>query len=233
MADVKSKYVNGNLVFYDTYEHRWVDAIGPQVRKWELGISTSAETSDKTITATGTSPITNAVTAGDRMLITTDSADFAGDNIQWLGSPFVLATGKPCYWGARLSISDATQSDLLVGLCEVDTALMAASSSHALAVTDDGAFFYKLDGGTGIYAVSELGGAESSTAAGTMDTSKHWYEMLYDGDTLSTYYDGTLVSQVAAASIPDQPLRPSICFRAGEAGAKTCLVEIFKVIQLP
>lgn len=233
MADVKSKYVNGNLVFYDTYEHRWVDAIGPQVRKWELAIGSAAETADKTITATNTSPITNAVTAGDRMLITTENVDFAGDNIQWLGSPFVLAAGKPCYWGARLSISDATQSDLLVGLCEIDTTLTAASSTHAVNVTDDGIYFSKIDAVTTIYATSEIGGTESSTAAGTMDTSKHWYEMLYDGTTLSTFFDGSLVSQVAAASIPDQPLRPSICFRAGEAAAKTCLVEKFVVIQLP
>ena len=232
MADVKSKFVNGNLVFYDTYEYRWVDAVGPQVRKWELDIASSAETADKTITATGTSPITNAVTAGDRMLITTENVDFAGDNVQWLGSPFVIASGKPLYWGARLAISDATQTDLLVGLCEVDTTLTAASGTHAVSVTDDGLYFSKIDAVTAIYATAELGGTESSTAAGTMDTSKHWYEMNYDGTTLSTYFDGTLVSQIAAASLPDQPLRPSICFRAGETTAKTCLVEKFVVIQL-
>lgn len=233
MADVKSKYVNGNLVFYDTYEHRWVDAIGPQVRKWELAIASSAATADKTITATGTSPITDAITAGDRMLITSGGTDFDGDNVQWLGSPFFLASGKPCYWGARLAISDATQSDMVVGLAIVDTTITAASSAHAMAL-QDGIVFSKIDAVTSIYAKSLVGGVDSSTAAGTMDTSKHWYEMNYDGTTLSTYFDGSLISQVAAASITTAALRPSINFRNGATQTGiTCLVEKFVVIQLP
>ncbi len=233
MADVKSKYVNGNLVFYDGTEQRWVDAIGPQARKWDLAIASAAETADKTITATGTSPITNAILEGDRMLITTGGTEYDGDNIQWLGTPFQLASGKPLYFGARVSISDATQSDFLIGLASTDTTLTAASAAHALAVTDDGIYFYKIDGVTAIYATAEKAGVESSAAAGTMDTNKHWYEMLYDGSTLSTYFDGSLVSQVAAASLPTVVLRPSIAFRTGEAAAKTCSVEIFRVIQLP
>lgn len=233
MADVHSKYVNGNLVFYDTYEYRWLNAIGPQARVWEMPFFQAAATADKTITATGTSPITNPVTAGGRMLITTGGTEYDGDNIQWLSTSFQLASGKPLYWGARLAVSDATQSDLLIGLASTDTTLTAASSAHALAVTDDGIYFYKLDGGTSIYATSEITGTESSTAAGTLDTSSHWYEMLYDGTTLSTYFDGSLVSTVAAASIPSVVLRPSISFRTGEAGAKTCTIEVFRVIQLP
>lgn len=232
MADVKSKYVNGNIVYYDTYESRWVDAIGGQVRKWVLDFFKGAETADRTITATGTSPVTNPVTAGDRLLITTENVDFAGDNIQWLGTPFQLESGKPLYWGARISISDATQTDFLVGLASTDTTLTAASSTHAVAVTDNGIYFSKIDGGTTIYATVEKATAESSTVAGTMDTSKHWYEMVYDGTTISTYFDGALVSLVAAASVPTVVMCPSINFRAGEAGIKTCLVEKFVVIQL-
>lgn len=232
MADVKSKYVNGYIVFYDETEQRWVKAIGPLVREWELAIASAAETADKTVTATGTSPVTNALTAGDRMLITTDAADFAGDNIQWLGTPFKLESGKPLYFGARISISEATQSDLLVGLATVDTTLMAASSTHALAVTDDGIYFYKLDAATTVKAVAEKGGTVSETVAGAVTTGKHWYEMVYDGTNLYTYFDGAEVSVIPAASLPTVVLCPSICFRAGEAGAKTCLVEAFRVIQL-
>ena len=65
-----------------------------------------------------------------------------------------------------------------------------------------------------------------------MDTSSHWYEMLYDGTTLTTFFDGAQVSNIPAASISAVVMCPSICFRAGEGVAKTCTVEAFRVIQL-
>ena len=36
MANVHSKRIYGNLVFYDTTEQRWLDAIGPDVTKFIL-----------------------------------------------------------------------------------------------------------------------------------------------------------------------------------------------------
>jgi hypothetical protein len=231
--DVKSKYVNGAWVLYDTYESRWVDAFGATVRKWRLENGNATVTTDKTTTASGTSPVTNAVTAGGKMLITTGATEYDGDNIQWLGTPFALVSGKPLYWGANVSISDATQSDLLVGLASTDTTLTAASSAHAVTVTDNGIYFSKIDGETTIYATSEAAGTLSSTAAGTMDTSAHWYEMVYDGTTLSTFFDGTLVSMVAAASIPSAVMTPSVAFRTGATAAITCTVNEFSAIQIP
>lgn len=131
----------------DRYPARWIDAFG-SVQKalidnvWRAG--------DWTVTATGTSPITASVLPDAVALITTENVEYAGDNIQFTGTQFKIEAGKPCYFGAKLTVSDATQSDLLVGLCGTDTTLTNASSSHAINVGASGIFFSKIDAATAI-----------------------------------------------------------------------------------
>jgi hypothetical protein len=212
----------------DRYPTRWLDAFG-SVQKalidqtWRAG--------DWTVTATGTSPITASLVADAVALITTAATDFAGDNIQFTGSQFKLETGKPAYFGAKITVSDATQSDLLVGLCGVDTTLTAASATHAIDVGASGVFFSKLDGVTAGYFKTYATSTETNSAAAfTLDTDAHIYEFLYDGaGGVQAYVDGVQVA--AFSSIPSAVLTPSLNFRAGEAVAKTCTVHWVRAIQ--
>jgi len=211
----------------DAYPARWIDAFG-SVQKalidsvWRAG--------DWTVTATGTSPITASVLPDAVALITTAATDFAGDNIQFIGTQFKLEAGKPCYFGAKLTISDATQSDLLVGLCGSDTSLTAVDTTHAIGVSASGIFFSKLDGVTAGYFKTYATGTETNSAAAfTADTSAHVYEMYYDGSTLIGYVDGVNVG--CFTSLPTAVLTPSLSFRAGEGVAKTCTIHWMRAIQ--
>jgi len=212
----------------DRYPYRFVDAFG-SVQKalidqtWRAG--------DWTVTSTGTSPITASLVADAVAMITTAATDFAGDNIQFTGSQFKLETGKPAYFGARVSVSDATQSDLLVGLCGVDTALTAASATHAVAVSAGGVFFSKIDGVTAGYFKTYSTGTETNSAAAfTLDTDPHVYEFFWDGvSAVVAFVDGVQVA--AFSSVTSEVLTPSISFRAGEAAIKTCTVHWVRAIQ--
>ena len=232
---ILSKHVNGNLVYYDGYDYRWVDAVGPDVRKWEMRFGTDFTTAcEYTVTyidvGAGTSLFSQGITAGDRALITTAQNENDSCELQVVGTPFQLASGHPLYFGAKVSISDATESDFIVGLASKDSNMIAA---HAIAIADNGAYFYKLDGGTVIYGAYEKAGTVAATAAGTaMDTSKHIYEICYDGiGAISYYFDGSLVVQ-ATSAYPTVVLSPSLGLAAGAAAAKTGLVEWMRCIQL-
>jgi hypothetical protein len=240
---IKQQAKNGAWIFFDdTKLVRWVDAIGPDVVKFELsqGFPTDDTTGDPTqfnytVTEAGTGNTTavNAVTAGDNMLITTAANEYDGANIQLKGEKFKLVSGKPLYFGCKLKISDATQSDLFVGIAETDTTLMATSSAHAIALGGDGVFFSKLDGVTTLIFKNYLDGAETGTASyGTaLDTAYHVYEFYYDGESVKGYIDNTLVGTFTA-SLGDGDMTPSINVRAGEAAAITSNIAWMRCIQL-
>jgi hypothetical protein len=211
---------------------RVLDMWGPDVVKFELPIPENYEDDDKwALTATNTGTPTNHTTAGQRLLITTSDTDFDGLNMQALGTPFDLAAGKPLYFGIECSISSATQSDFLVGLAGTDTALMAASGSHAMNIGAGFVGFYKLDAVTDIYAATYKTTAANNVASvGTMDTDAHKYEFWWDGSTLSVYFDGERMA-VFTDDLPTVALTPSICFRTGSAAAITMSVATWRVSQ--
>jgi hypothetical protein len=177
------------------------------------------------VTATGTSPITASVLPGAVALITSENVDFAGDNIQLVGSRFKLEAGKPVYFGAKLTINEATQSDLVVGLFGVDTTLTAASEAHAIAVEASGVGFTKLDAVTAAYFKTFTTATEKNSASAlTMDVAAHVYEIAWDGESLKGYIDGALVA-CFTEDIPTAVLTPSIAFRTGSTAAKTCTIH--------
>lgn len=211
------------------YPFRWLDAWG-DIDKAIVDDVWKAD--EFTVTATGTSPITASIVPGAVALVTSGGSDFDGDNIQLVGTRFKFDAGKPLYFGAKLTIDEATQSDLLVGLCGIDTTLTAASSAHALAVSASGAFFSKLDNVTASHFKTYQTATETNTAAAlTMDTSAHIYEMYWDGYKLFGYVDGVLVGTFTA-SLPSVVLTPSINFRTGSAAAKTCTIHWMRCIQV-
>lgn len=225
---VNHKLTDNALAFKDDrYNARFLDAFG-SVQK--ALIDSTWRAGDWTVTATGTSPITASVLPDAVALITTPATDFAGDEIQFAGTQFKLESGKPCYFGAKVTVSDATQSDLLVGLCGIDTTLTAASSTHAINVGASGVFFSKIDGVTAGYFKTYATATETNTAtAFTLDTSAHVYEFYWDGVTLKGFVDDVQIG--CFTSVPTAVLTPSLAFRAGEAGAKTCTIHWIRAIQ--
>jgi len=235
MANLHSKRVNGNLIFWDTHPARWIDAIGPNVAKIIDhfnqtpfdGADTPAATT-VTLVEAGAGESTVALEAGADsgvLLITTDAADNDGVSIQWKGEAFKLSGSNPCYFGARLKLSEVIQSDILVGLCITDTALLGGMT--------DGAYFRKVDASAVMSAVLEKDSAETTATALTMvDDTYVFLEIYYDGTSVHFYVNGVELTLLAQTNLPnDEWLTPSIEVLTGEAVVKTCRLDKILAIQ--
>lgn len=235
MPNVHSKWVNGALVFHETHGERWLDALGGTVIKYLthfVSLPTDDTTGDPTeFTMTvveagggGDSTAVLDTTIDGNLLITTDNGENDGVSLQLKGEAFKLETGKPCYFGVRLKISSATQSDILFGLCITDTALLGGMT--------DGAYFRKVDGSTDLYFVIEKDSTETATVEATADTSYHIYEFYFDGTNCQPYIDGVAGTQVTTNLPDNEVLTPSIEFLTGTTAAITCTVDWLRVIQI-
>ena len=163
---------NDSYTFRDgTKNRRYINAVGKDVINFELLSPEATDdstgdptrfTSTMTEAGSGNTTVVNSNTAGEKILITTDGNEYDGANIQGKGEVFKLESGKPLYFGIECKISEATQSDFLVGICETLTALLNASGSHAIAsVNVEGVFFSKLDGSTTISAKTYKDGSQT------------------------------------------------------------------------
>lgn len=239
MADVIATRIAGNLVYIDKAGHlkRYVDAIGPDVIKYlndftrGPGVDAAVD-NEWTVTRVeaggGESTAALGDVAGGALVITTDANENDGINMQALGEAFAPAsTGiRRLYFGARFKISDATQSDFFIGLSDTNTTILAAG--------DDLIGFRKVDGSTAVSFVTEKATVETTLAAYTCDTGYHVVEFFYDADSasLEVFVDGVSLGFVALTNLPDEELRVSVHFLAGEAAAKTMTIDWINVVQI-
>lgn len=233
---MNSRWLNGNLVFQKN-NHIWYDATGPTVRKYLtqfVNLPTDDTTGDPTEwTATvvevgaGTSTAVLDTVAGGGLLMTTAGNEDDGIQLQLKGEAFQLAANDYVYFGTRIKLSSATESDLLVGLAITDTSLLTAVT--------DAIYFECLDSVTDTFTVTEINNTETTSAAsvGTMDTSYHTYEFFCNGISgVYFYLDGALVATHTANIPTDEVLTPSIAFLTGSAAAITCSVDWLRVIKV-
>lgn len=236
---VKTKYVKNALVTYDDrYTERWLDAVGVDVVKWELE-RTGIPRDDTLLvpttflnTETNVGTVINLSALGGGLVNTSDTAEYDGHSLQLPYGAFQLTAGNPLYFGAKVKTDNATKGDHLFGLVEKDTTPLNAAASHAVAVTDDGVYWYKLNDETEIKFNNELGGTITSTPVGaTHDVNYHIYELYYDGVTLSAYFDNALTVQIATG-LADQVLTPTFDTRAGDDGAEIMTIQWARAIQI-
>jgi hypothetical protein len=223
---VHSQYVNGNLVWYENNRARWLDAVGADVTKY-LDDFHTFNTGDWTITevgAGGTEALTDG--AGGLLLLTTDALDDDSIEMQKVQEGFLLASGKECYFGIRLKVSEATESDFLVGLCITDTDLIDGMT--------EGVYFRKDDGDAYIDCVTETGGAETeSSAVGTLTANTNVIlEFYFDGTAVNFLINGTLVATHTAGIPATEELTLSMAYQNGAANAKTMTVDWIRAIQI-
>lgn len=237
MGDLHSRFEGGNLVYWDTHRKRIVDAVGADVVKYiddfvNSGLAAADAPLGWTVTlveagAGGESTITMPDASGGALLLTTDNADNDGINLQLDGESFDLsATQRLVYFAARVRISDATQSDLLVGLCITDTDLLGGMT--------DGVYFRKVDGSASLAVVTEKDSTETETAAvHTMVAATDvLLEFYFDGTTVEFFVNGVSKATHTTNIPDDEALTPSIHFLTGEAAVKTCQVDYIRAIQV-
>jgi len=180
---------------------------------------------DWTITTTeaGAGNASEALTsqAGGALLITNDDADNDLDFLQLKGESFKLSSSKKAYFSARFKVSDATQSDFVMGLQITDTTPLA---------TTDGVFFIKDDGDTNLdFIVEKDSTSTDTTAIHTMEDDTFvtvtWF---IDPDASKVFYSVNNAAPVSVVNtnLPDdEELTVSFGIQNGAAAAKTMTID--------
>jgi hypothetical protein len=165
---------------------------------------------------------TQALTDGDGglLLLTNTAADDDLVSLQKVGESFRFAAGKRLFFEARFKVSDATQSDVVIGLMITDTT--------PLDVTD-GVFFIKSDGAATVnFRVEKNNTATAATSIATManDTFIR-LGFYYDGVSAVQYFvNGAIAGSSVTTNLPDdEDMTVTFAIQNGEAVAKTMTVD--------
>ena len=173
---------------------------------------------------------TQALTAGSGgwLLLTNSAADDDLVALQKTPAMLDLSATKQTWFTSRFKVSDATQSDVVIGMQVVDTT--------PLDVTD-GIYFLKADGAATVNIICRKDATTGSTSASAIATmvsdtfiQLDWY---YDGAGYLFYaVNGTVGGSLSVASyFPDTSTTVSFAIQNGEAVAKTMTVDWVGVWQ--
>lgn len=156
---------------------------------------------------------------GGVLLLTNTAADDDLVALQNKAETFLFASGKQLWFKARMKVSDATQSDFVMGLQITDTT--------PLAVTD-GVYFQKTDGSAVCsLKVTKNSTTTTTTAATIVDDTWVTLGFVYNGiDRIDIYVDDNRVaSSVTTNLVDDEELTISFALQNGEAVAKTMSID--------
>jgi len=157
---------------------------------------------------------------GGILLVTNAAGDDDNDFFNKVGESFLFEAGKKLWFKARFAVSDATQSDVVIGLQITDTA--------PLAVTD-GVYFLKDDGDAYIdFHVEKDSVDTTATAVGTLADGVYiTVGFYYNGvDAIKYYIDGVHKGTSVVTNLPDdEVLTISFGIQNGEAAAKTMSID--------
>lgn len=181
---------------------------------------------DWVVTAVGAG--TAALTAGDGglLLLTNAAADDNSLVLQKTPAAFAMTANKRAWFSCKFRVSDATQSDIMMGLVIVNTTPIASPPT-------DGIYFLKNDGVATIDIICRKNtttGSNSKTSIATLANATNitlqWY---YDGNDRVFYgVNGVLVGSMDASSsyLPDATnLTVTMVCQNGEAVAKTMTID--------
>lgn len=181
---------------------------------------------DWTVTEVGVA--TQALTDGDggRLLVTNAAADDDSSFNQKVGESYLFETGKKLWFDCLFQVSDATQSDVVIGLQITDTT--------PLDVTD-GVFFLKADGAATVDLLVEKNNTATTTSAVAtlVDATDLRLSFFYDGvDSIKIFADGVHVATSVTTNFPDdENLTIAFGIQNGEASAKTMTVDYIMVAK--
>ena len=182
---------------------------------------------DWTVTEVGvaTQALTDA--EGGVLLITNAAADNNSSFSQKVGEMFSLSTAKDFWFKARFSVSDATESDVVMGLQITDTT--------PLAVTD-GIYFIKADGAATVDLVIVKDSVATTLASVATMADATFIELAFHYNSsrgkLTVYADDAEVASTTTLdNLPDDELLTiSYGVQNGEAVAKTMSVDYIAAV---
>ena len=229
MAGIGYTTVHNSLVLYDAeFTHRWLDAFGPNVRKYFLVDSYHPDSC--TITAVNASTITGlASSQGGGFVFTTAAADNDGIQMQPLSECFYFGSHYPAYFGARFMVTTAANVDVFLGYAIQDTTILAG-------VSDD-IGFRMVDNDASLSYLVEINSLETAVEIGEVaDATYVTVEMVYDGSTTITFYLNDVevgAIETSVANLPDdEHLAPALAVLTGAGGANAMTVKWARWIQI-
>lgn len=181
--------------------------------------------------STGTSAV---ITNADGGVVLVTNGTTASDSLffQWKGGQgatvvetWKFEAGKPLWFKCRWKVSDATQSNVVIGLQITDPS--------PLSVTD-GVYFLKLDGSTTVNLLVTKNSTSTTTAAATLANDTYvTLAFFYDGsDRIDIFLNDVRVASSVTTNLPDdEELTISFGIGNGEAAAKTMSVDYIFVAK--
>lgn len=236
MANLHARRIRGNLAYWDTHRKRLIDAVGPDVIKYDLqpghlggiaGASPAGWTETVVEVGTGTSEFIGTTVAGYVGDVITAANENDGWSGQLSGSVFELTSDQDFYFGLEMKINDVTQMDMFAGLAVTDVAILGGVA--------DRIGFQSLDGSTDLKFAIEKNSTEtlSASLATLVDATSIFIEFYWDGTGVEVFIDGVSVLDATITNLPnDVALRLSHELLTGEAVAQTMNVRQMRAIQV-
>lgn len=213
----------GSLVFPDpTRCHTWFDDFDDYVAaEWTI-----------TETGSGTRAVGNI--DGGVLVITNAGSDDDANYLQWSGATSATTVetwkweaSKSLWFKCRMKVSDATQSDLLMGLQITDTTPLDAS---------DGFYFLKSDGSTTLNLLCTKNSTSTTLSAGTVVSDTYftcgfwWNPVLGE---MVVYFNDTPVSSTTTTTnfCDDEELTISFGIQNGDGNARALSLDYIAVVK--
>ncbi len=184
-----------------------------------------------TETGSGTRAVANA--DGGILVITNGASDNDANFLQWSGLTLATAAEtwtwqatQSMWFKARFKVSDATQTDFVMGLQITDTTPLSVS---------DGLYFQKDDDATSLYftAIKTAVGSTVVTGLGTIASDTYftcgfWWDSILGVMTL--YYNGNPVGSISdTTNFPTRTLTLSFGVQNGDANARSMSLDYIMV----
>ena len=236
-----TKQVQGRVVYYDvTYPQTWLDVKGPDVVRYvnefvggDIPVVTESTDPDPpgwVLTEIAGDAADTEITAGTtysgEMQILPDNTENDGFNLYVAGESFYLSDDMPLYFGIRLKMTDADQSDLLVGLFVADPGMWVAVT--------DGAYFSSADEtATAAFITERNDSLTTDAAAGTLTEAYTKLEFYYNGaNSIKAYFDNVLVATSVTHVPNDEALTFAIECLTGEGVANGVVIDWVRIFQI-
>lgn len=178
-----------------------------------------------TETQAGATQAIAADVVGGALVLTNSGTEDDVNQLQSAEEWAKLAAGKQLWMECRFKVSDATQTDIFVGLATTDTSIIAG--------TTDSVGFRKSDGSTTLQSITEDNTSETTNTATTMadDTyvvvGFHW-----DGSSAVKFYVNRALVQTHTTNIEQtNKLALTFTLQNGEGVAKSMTIDYVVVAQ--
>lgn len=172
---------------------------------------------------------TRAAQAGLGGLVRLGNSAADNDNswMQTANPTFQITAGKKLFFSARVTPSDATQSDFVAGL-------QIAVASNNFLTPVNGIFFVKDDDAATIEFVSRAASVETTSGAiaTAVDATALYLQFFYDGQSdLWAAVNGTVLTRITPAALPSVLIGATFGVQNGAAVAKTLDIDQVFVAQ--